>query len=197
MFLLTCQNDWSARDIQLWEAQPLGPFNAKNFCTSISGWVVLADALEPFRTTKLSPPTPTTTLPYLTESSDKTVYDIALQTSLSTPDGSTSTISSVSSKNLLFSFEQMIAHHSVGGCNMRTGDLLGSGTISGTTQDSLGCLLEMTRNGAQGIMLAGMDVRTFLKDGDEVVITGVCGTEPGKLVGFGECRGIVQSAIPL
>ncbi|KAH8808469.1 hypothetical protein F5884DRAFT_792337 [Xylogone sp. PMI_703] len=185
-------NDWSARDIQAWEYVPLGPFNAKNFASTISPWVVLADALEPFRTTPL--PNDTELLPYLREERKDTVFDIQLQVDLTTDTDATTTISRVSGKNLLWSFNQMIAHHSIGGCPMNTGDLLGSGTISGTGSNDLGSLLEMTQNGKKELMLAGMDVRKFLKDGDTITIRGVCGSEDGALVGFGECGGKIESA---
>jgi len=117
---------------------------------------------------------------------------------LTTPEGDTTTISNVSAKNLLWSFPQMIAHHSIGGCNMNVGDLLGSGTISGKSGDGndLGSMLEMNQAGKKEIMLAGMDVRKFLKDGDTITIRGVCGEE-GQLVGFGECVGKIESAIIL
>ncbi|RDW66347.1 hypothetical protein BP6252_09982 [Coleophoma cylindrospora] len=195
IFGYVLMNDWSARDIQTWEYVPLGPFNAKNFATTISPWVVLADALEPFRTSGL--PNETPLLPYLTESRKDSFYDIKLEVDLITPDGSTTTISRVSAKNLLWSFPQMIAHHSVGGCQMNTGDLLGSGTISGTESNALGSLLEMCQGGKKEIMLAGMDVRKFLKDGDEIVIRGVCENEDVGRVGFGECAGRIESAIQL
>jgi fumarylacetoacetase len=193
IFGFVLMNDWSARDIQAWEYVPLGPFNGKNFGTTISAWVVLADALEPFRADKL--PNETKLLPYLVEGREDTVYDIQLEVELTTPEGVMTTISRGSGKNLLWSFPQMIAHHSVGGCSMQPGDLLGSGTISSKGDDGLGSLLEMSAGGKKEIMLAGMDVRKFLKDGDTITIRGVCGGEPGALVGFGECVGTIESAI--
>ena len=193
IFGYVLMNDWSARDIQTWEYVPLGPFNAKNFGTSISAWVVLADALDPFRAPKLK--NETEILPYLKEGREDTVYDIKLEVDLTTPDGATTTISRTSGANLLWSFPQMIAHHSVGGCAMQVGDLLGSGTISGKGDGELGSLLEMSQGGKKEIMLAGMDMRKFLKDGDSVTLRGVCGGEPGALVGFGQCEGTVESAI--
>jgi fumarylacetoacetase len=193
IFGFVLMNDWSARDVQTWEYVPLGPFNAKNFGTSISAWVVLAEALEPFRAKKLE--NKTEILPYLREEREHTVYDIKLEVDLTTPDGGTTTISKVSGANLLWSFPQMIAHHSVGGCPMQTGDLLGSGTISGKGDGDLGSMLEMNQGGKKDIMLSGMDVRKFLKDGDTVTIRGVCGGEEGALVGFGECVGTIESAV--
>ncbi|TAQ87183.1 hypothetical protein B7494_g4512 [Chlorociboria aeruginascens] len=191
VFGYVLMNDWSARDIQTWEYVPLGPFNAKNFGTSISAWIVTPDALSPFLVQKLENKSPT--LQYLKED-ESSVYDIQLEVDLVTADGGTTTISKVSAKNLLWSFPQMIAHHSAGGCNMRVGDLLGSGTISGKGKGELGSLLEMNQGGKKEIMLAGMDVRKFLKDGDTVVIRGACGEE-GEMVGFGQCEGRIESAI--
>lgn len=195
IFGYVLMNDWSARDIQKWEYVPLGPFNAKNFGTTISAWVVLPDALEPFRAAKLK--NETKILPYLEEGREDTVYDIKLAVDLTTPEGDTTNISNVSGANLLWSFPQMIAHHSVGGCPMQVGDLLGSGTISGMSEEGgdLGSLIEMNQQGKRDIMLAGMDVRKFLKDGDTITIRGVCGGEEGALVGFGECAGTIESAV--
>ena len=140
-------NDWSARDVQQWEYVPLGPFNGKNFATTISPWVVLADALSASAAPKLK--NETKVLPYLEEKNENTVHDISLSVDLTTPDGSTSTISNVSSSNLLWSFPQMIASHSSGGCPMNVGDLLGSGTISGNNEKGgdLGSMLEMSQSG--------------------------------------------------
>jgi fumarylacetoacetase len=195
LFGFVLLNDWSARDIQAFEYVPLGPFNGKNFSSTISPWVVLVDALEPFRAKGLD--NATELMSYLIEEKDNNVYDIKLSVDLTTPgpEGATTTITNTSSTNLLWSFEQMIAHHTIGGCNLRTGDLLGSGTISGTERGEFGSLLEQSENGKKDIMLAGMDVRTFLKDGDKVTITGVCGDDPGALVGFGDCVGTIESAL--
>lgn len=189
-------NDWSARDIQTWEYVPLGPFTAKNFATSVSAWVVLPSALQGFRVEKLQ--NSTDVLPYLREESDDSVYDIQLEVDLTTPEGDTTNISRVSARHLLWSFPQMVAHHSVGGCAMNVGDLLGSGTISGASGGGgdLGSLLEACQGGKKEIMLKGMDVRKYLKDGDTITIRGVCG-EDGARVGFGECVGTVESAIQL
>ncbi|KAI0129840.1 hypothetical protein BJ170DRAFT_578648 [Xylariales sp. AK1849] len=184
-------NDWSARDIQAWEYVPLGPFNGKNFASTISPWVVLADALEPFRTKGLENKTPLQN--YLKESRAETAFDIELQINLTTPEGDTTTIGTTSSKHLMWSFPQMIAHHTLGGCPMNTGDLLGSGTISGTEPSERGSLLEMSEGGKRDIHLYGMDVRKFLKDGDAVTLRGLCG-KPGEKVGFGDCTGWIYSA---
>ncbi|KAG9235494.1 hypothetical protein BJ875DRAFT_503956 [Amylocarpus encephaloides] len=187
IFGYVLMNDWSARDIQRWEYVPLGPLNGKNFATTISPWVVLPSALEPFRAKKLE--NKTQLLSYLKEYREDTVYDITLSVDLTIPDedggGDTTTITRVSSSNLLWSFPQMIAHHSAGGCAMNVGDLLGSGTISGKEAGELGSLLEMSEGGKKEIRLAGMNMRKYLLDGDTVTFRGAAGDG----VGFGECTG--------
>lgn len=188
IFGLVLMNDWSARDIQAWEYVPLGPFLAKNFGTTISAWVVLTDALEPFLAQGLEPGDRTTLLPYLQEGKAANVYDIDLSVDLTTPAGKTTTIGKTKSTNLLYSYAQMIAHHTVSGCPMRTGDLLGSGTISGLEANERGALLEMTTGGKNPVTLVDGEQRTFLLDGDEITIRGVCG-KVGAYVGFGECTG--------
>ncbi|PGG96670.1 fumarylacetoacetase [Blastomyces parvus] len=190
LFGVVLMNDWSARDIQAWEYVPLGPFNAKNFATTITPWVVLMDALEPFRTSGLEPGNPL--LPYLQEKKEENVYDIHLEVHL-VANGKDSRIAESNSKNLLFSFPQMLAHHSITGCNMRTGDLLGSGTISGDRPGTLGSLLENTNGGKNPIKLADGSERVFLQDGDEVILRGACGEE-GSYVGFGDCTGVIMPA---
>ncbi|KAI1341048.1 hypothetical protein F5Y15DRAFT_376782 [Xylariaceae sp. FL0016] len=187
-------NDWSARDIQTWEYVPLGPFNGKNFASTISPWVVLADALEPFRTKGIENKTPVQA--YLQEQEQHNVFDLELEVEIEIPEGDATMICTTSSKHLMWSFPQMIAHHSLGGCPIRTGDLLGSGTISGPGPSERGSLLEMSEGGKKDIMLYGMDVRRFLKDGDKVTLRGSCGTS-GQKVGFGDCMGRVESALPL
>ncbi|KAI0019191.1 hypothetical protein F4780DRAFT_771385 [Xylariomycetidae sp. FL0641] len=187
-------NDWSARDIQTWEYVPLGPFNGKNFASTISPWVVLADALEPFRTKGIANETPLQD--YLKEGREDNVFDIQLEVDLTTPERDSTTICTTSSKHLMWSFNQMIAHHSLGGCPMSTGDLLGSGTISGPGKQERGSLLEISEGGKKDVMLYGMDIRRFLKDGDSITIRGICG-ESGSRVGFGECTGRIQTALPL
>lgn len=209
LFGLVLLNDWSARDIQFWECVPLGPFGSKNFGTSISPWVVLADALEPFMTKALA--NDTTVLPYLQEKRADNVYDIKLEaeltsmspyshfshwnlTSNAAKSDQTTTIVQTNSRNLLFSFPQMLAHHSITGCPMNVGDLLGSGTISGPEEGAQGCLLERSKNGNEEIRLDGGETRKFLEDHDTVTIRGWVGDEGG-LVGFGECVGKIQPAI--
>ncbi|ATY64137.1 fumarylacetoacetase [Cordyceps militaris CM01] len=185
-------NDWSARDIQAWEYIPLGPFNGKNFGSTISPWIVTGDALEPFRTEPLE--NKTAIQPYLQQSQKKSVYDIKLQTTINT-NGKTdgSIISETSAKNLLWSFPQMVAHHTYGGCNLRAGDMLGSGTISGTELRERGSLLEMTEGGKQDFEIGQGKVRRFLEDGDSVVMYGYCEKE-GIRVGFGDCEGTILPA---
>jgi len=195
LFGVVLMNDWSARDIQAWEYVPLGPFNSKNFGTTIGAWVVLMDALEPFATPGLD--NDTSTLPYLDEKGRKSHYAIDLSVSLSTSQGVTKELTKVSATNLLFSFPQMLAHHTVGGCPFNTGDLLGSGTISGQRKSEKGCLLEQTDNGKTEIELGDGVRRKFLEDGDTISMTGVCGNEDGKLVGFGDCTGMILPAVDL
>lgn len=196
IFGYVLMNDWSARDIQAWEYVPLGPFNSKNFGTTISPWVVLADALEPFRSIGLDGGSRERVLPYLKEKRRENMFDIKLDVELRSERGSSSVLTRTSGKNLLFSFPQMLAHHTSTGCNMNVGDLLGSGTISGTEAGSQGSLLEQTENGKKPITLTDGEERTFLQDGDEVVFRGVCG-ENGAYVGFGDCRGRVLPALQL
>ncbi|KAL4808581.1 hypothetical protein BDV18DRAFT_167640 [Aspergillus unguis] len=185
-------NDWSARDIQTWEAVPLGPFNAKNFASSISPWVVLKDAIEPFHTPGI--PNDTQLHPYLQEKRQDNVYDIHLEAEVKTSDGRSATLTRTNGKNLVFSFAQMLAHHSVGGCPMQVGDLIGSGTISGTDKGTLGSFLECSAGGKKEFELDSEIKRTFLEDGDSITIRGWCGSD-NSLVGFGECEGTIQPAL--
>ncbi|KAI7192690.1 hypothetical protein D0869_07637 [Hortaea werneckii] len=191
LFGMVLMNDWSARDIQAWEYVPLGPFNSKNFGTTISPWVVLMDALEPFATVGIENEVPQ--MPYLDERDRKSHFAIDLHVSLTTSSGKTSQLCKTSAKNLLFSFPQMLAHHTLGGCPFNVGDLMGSGTISGKSKSEKGCFLEQTENGKVEVELEGGERRKFLEDGDVVRMTGACG-EPGALVGFGECIGEIRPA---
>ncbi|CZR39146.1 putative fumarylacetoacetate hydrolase [Fusarium proliferatum ET1] len=194
IFGYVLMNDWSARDIQQWEYVPLGPFNAKNFGTTISPWVVLADALEGFRGKGLENEVPPKK--YLDEKREDPILDINLEVSITTAKGNKTKITQVSSQNLLWSWPQMIAHHSVSGCNLRTGDLLGSGTISGLEPGTQGSLLEQTMGGKQFVKLEGGEERKFIQDGDSITITGWSGTAEDGLVGFGECEGTIIAAVP-
>ncbi|PPJ52418.1 hypothetical protein CBER1_10577 [Cercospora berteroae] len=177
-------NDWLARDIQRWEYAPLGPFNGKNFGTSISAWVVLADALEPFRCKGLEGKAKL--LPYLQGREDFT-YDLNLEVEIKTNEGHTITVcKGNAAQGLVYSFEQMLAHHTVTGCPMEVGDILGSGTISGFEEGTLGCLLEITQNGQVPIELSNGTQRSWLQDGDTVTLKAFAGSDGG-LVGFGPC----------
>ncbi|BDB27734.1 fumarylacetoacetase [Cupriavidus sp. P-10] len=191
MFGLVLLNDWSARDIQQWEYVPLGPFNSKGFGTSISPWVVTMDALEPFR--RDNPEQSPQPLPYLQQQA-RNAYDIALEVALQ-PEGAPapSTICRTNFKAMYWTMAQQLAHHTVSGCNVRVGDLMGSGTISGTTPDSYGSMLELTRNGAEPVTLTDGSQRGFLQDGDSVIMTGYCQGD-GYRVGFGTVSGKILPA---
>ncbi|CAK7207054.1 hypothetical protein SEUCBS139899_009862 [Sporothrix eucalyptigena] len=193
IFGVVLLNDWSARDIQAWEMPPLGPVNGKSFGTSISPWVVLADALAPFRTAAVA--NPTTVLPYLQQADANNVYDIKLHATLTTPSGNTQVVTSLSSKHTLWSFPQMIAHQSSNGCPMRSGDIMASGTISGPTRFEHGTFLEINDNGALSSDIAGKEERSYLLDGDTLELSGVCGDDEEALVGFGTCVGTILPAL--
>ncbi len=186
VFGMVLVNDWSARDIQKWEYVPLGPFLGKNFATSISPWIVTLDALEPFKTSRVKQvPEP---LEYLKSNGDW-LYDIDLEVKIRTAQSEDSFIIAKSNfKNLYWDICQQIAHHTVNGCNLRTGDLLASGTISGDEKESFGSLLELTWRGTEPLKLPNGEVRKFLQDGDEITITGWCDGD-GYKVGFGEVKG--------
>jgi fumarylacetoacetase len=183
IFGMVLVNDWSARDIQKWEYVPLGPFLAKNFATSISPWVVTTDALTPFQ--RPLPVQDPQVLPYLNWQQDYT-YDIDLRVTL-TPANTKSPLEITRSnfQYLYWSIHQQLAHHTVNGCNVRVGDLLASGTISGPEKHSRGCLLELSWRGAEPLELPGGEKRIFLEDGDRVTMSGWCQGE-GYRVGFGE-----------
>jgi fumarylacetoacetase len=185
-------NDWSARDLQKWEYQPLGPFLAKNFATSISPWVVTLDALEPFRTA--GPRQDPEPLPYLRAAANA-AYDIHLEVWLQSAGMDEPVrISATNARGLYWSLAQQVAHHTCNGCNLRAGDLLASGTISGPTPDSLGSLLELAWKGTRPIALPGGETRVFLQDGDRLTLTGWC-QGPGYRVGFGEVTGKIVAAL--
>jgi fumarylacetoacetase len=181
-------NDWSARDIQAWEYQPLGPFQSKAFGTTIGGWVVTRDALAPFRVD--APERRTALLPYLREQAPNG-FDIDLQVDLAPRGQEPVTVCRTNFRSMYYSPAQQLVHHAVGGCAMQTGDLLGSGTVSGAEPDARGCLLELTQNGERPIEVDGA-TRTFLEDGDRVDMTGWC--QGAFRVGFGQCSGTVQAA---
>jgi fumarylacetoacetase len=190
IFGLVLMNDWSARDIQAWEYQPLGPFLAKNFCTSISAWVVTLEALDPFR--KRLPPQDPEPLPYLRAKDDFT-FDIRLEAALqSSSMEAPHIITRTNFQNLYWSISQQLAHHTVNGCNLQPGDLLASGTISGPTEESRGCMLELTWRGANPLKLPNGETRKWLVDGDELAVTGWCEGDNYR-VGFGEVSGRILS----
>jgi fumarylacetoacetase len=179
VFGVVLLNDWSARDLQAWESRPLGPFLGKSFATSISAWVVPLPALEPFRTA--GEPQEPEPMAYLRE--DPWAFDVALEVEI---DGTR--VARTSGRHLYWSVAQQIAHLTVNGASMRTGDLLGSGTISGPEREERGSLLELSWNGAEPFTLADGSVRTFLQDGDEVVLRGTAG-DGDDAVALGEVRG--------
>jgi fumarylacetoacetase len=192
IFGLVLMNDWSARDIQAWEYQPLGPFLAKNFATSISPWVVTLEALEAFRR-PLEPQDPEP-LPYLRAQNDFT-FDIQFEALLQTSSmNAPHLITKTNFQNLYWSISQQLAHHTVNGCNLGPGDLLASGTISGATEESRGCMLELTWRGASPLKLPNGETRKWLEDGDRLTITGWCQGD-GYRVGFGEVSGRILPAL--
>ena len=186
IFGMVLVNDWSARDIQKWEYVPLGPFLAKNFATSISPWIVTMEALEPFKTkSEIQDPEP---LPYLKRVKENS-YDIKLDVILKTPGSEKEEILSESNfKYMYWDMCQQLAHHTVTGCNMRPGDLLASGTISGPEKGTYGSLLEITWRGSEPVKLSNGDELKFLRDGDELIIRGYC-EKDGLRIGFGEVTG--------
>jgi len=199
IFGLVLMNDWSSRDIQRWEYVPLGPFGSKNFGTTISPWVVTLDALEPFRcqtsAVKQDNPVP---LEYLRDANYGS-YNIDLAVDLVTPRAgedqspASTTIVQSNFRNLYWNIKQQLVHHTVTGCNMRPGDLLGSGTISGQDKGSFGSLLELTWRGRDEIQLSDGGARKFLQDGDAVNIRGTCKGD-GYQIGFGDCSGQILPA---
>lgn len=189
-------NDWSARDIQKWEYQPLGPFNGKNFATSISPWVVTADALKPYQRSIFRGENDPQLLPHLDMASNSS-FDVIVEAWLSSEkmrslDMEPVLICKGNAKELYWSFEQMVCHHTAGGCNLRTGDLLGSGTISGPGVDSLGCLLERIAFKLAFLELPDGTSRNYLADGDEIILRAYTKVENHPRIGFGECHGIIS-----
>ena len=184
-------NDWSARDIQAWEYQPLGPFQAKAFATSISPWIVTKPALEPFRTS--TPEREFDLLPYLQEPGPM-LYDIDLSVIIQPEGGEQEVIARTNYNEMYYSSAQQLAHHSSSGCAMNAGDLLGSGTISGPEKDQRGCLLELTWAGKEPLTLKDGSQRSFLEDGDTMILTGHAQGD-GYRIGFGACAGKITPAI--
>ena len=202
VFGVVLLNDWSARDIQAWEYQPLGPFLAKSFATTISPWIVTLEALEPFR----CPAFPRTgedprPLPYLADEADQRSggYDIGTQMYLSSAkmraaQAPPALLSRCTFRDSYWTIAQMVAHQTSNGCNLQPGDLLGSGTISGPTPDGAGSMMELTLGGKNPIHLPGGETRTFIENGDEVIQRGRCEAEGAVSIGFGEAAGVVKPA---
>jgi fumarylacetoacetase len=202
IFGLCLVNDWSARDIQAWEYQPLGPFLAKNFATSISPFVVTMEALAPFRVPAFERPEgDPAPLEYLSDETNQTSggFDINLEVYIQTAkmreeNHEPFLLSRSNTKDLYWTIAQMLAHHASNGCNLQTGDLMATGTVSGKEKTERGCLLELTWRGKEPIDLPNGETRRFLEDGDEIIMKGFCEKEGFKRIGFGECRGTILSA---
>lgn len=199
IFGVTLLNDWSARDLQSWEYQPLGPFLAKSFATSVSPWVVTLEALAPFRTPSFDRlPGDPAPLPYLDNAEDRAAggvgitLEVALLTSRMRSSGDQAVrLSRGNFRQMYWTLGQLVTHHASNGCNLRPGDLLGSGTVSGPEKSERGCLLELTWRGTEPVALPNGESRTFLEPGDEVIMTGYCEREGAVRIGLGECRGLV------
>jgi fumarylacetoacetase len=195
-------NDWSARDVQRWEYQPLGPFLAKNFATTLSPWLVTLDALEPYRTANAERgPGDPAPLAYLDEGArrSRSGFAIALEVRISSAmmrreEVASVPVSACRFTDMYWTAAQLVAHHTSNGCNLRPGDLLASGTVSGPGRTARGCLLELTWRGSEPLTLPTGEVRRFLEDGDEVEMRGICSGNGAATIGFGECRGIVLPA---
>jgi len=184
-------NDWSARDLQAWEAQPLGPFQAKAFATTISPWIVMSAALDPFRTA--SPAREVPLLPYLQEPGPM-AYDIDLAVRMAPAGGAGTVITQTNARELYYSAAQLLAHHTSSGCAMTVGDLLGSGTISGPEKHQRGSLLELTWGGEEPLTLEGGVPRSFVEDGDTLTLSGHAQGH-GFRIGFGDCSGTILPAV--
>ena len=202
VFGLCLLNDWSARDIQGWEYQPLGPFLAKNFATTISPWIVTLEALAPYRTAFERPAEDPQPLPYLDSSANRThgAFDIRLDVTLQTPQMRAAgerghRLCATSYRHAYWTIAQMVTHHTINGCNLQPGDLFGSGTLSGPMPEQAGALIELTEGGKKPIALPNGEQRTFLDDGDAVILRGWCEAPGTVRIGFGECRGQVLPAL--
>jgi fumarylacetoacetase len=203
IFGLCLINDWSARDIQRWEYQPLGPFLSKSFATTISPWIVMREALAPFRVPAFKRPEgDPEPLAYLDsiQNRNRGGFDIKLESYLSTRQMREKKIgphrlSCSNTKDLYWTLAQLLTHHSSNGCNLRPSDLIASGTVSGTTKDSFGCLIELTFRGNDPVQLPNGEVRRFLEDGDEVIFRGYGERDGFRRIGFGECRGRIIPAM--
>lgn len=199
LFGLCLVNDWSARDIQSWEYQPLGPFLSKSFATNISPFIVTREALEPFRSPAYARPAgDPAPLDYLQDETDQAAgaFDIQLEVYLSSEqmrdaEMAPKRLSHTTFRDMYWTMAQMVAHHTSNGCDLRPGDLIASGTVSGQGTDERGCLLEITRRGAEPLTLPTGEQRQFLEDGDEVILRGYCEREGSVRIGFGECRAMI------
>ena len=195
-------NDWSARDVQAWEYQPLGPFLGKNFATTVSPWVVTAEALAPFRTKAFARPADDPApLPHLDDAEDRTRggLDITLEAYIASETmrrtgTAPQRLTQTSCALLYWTVAQMIAHHTSNGCNICIGDLFGSGTVSGPEKSSWGSLLELTARGSDPLLLPGGEKRGFIEDGDEIIFRGFCAKTGYPRIGFGECRAVILPA---
>ncbi len=190
IFGLALFNDWSARDIQGWEYQPLGPFLGKNFGSSLGGWIVPLEALEPFRTA--GPPQDPAPLPYL-QPTGPAAFDLQLEVAIQPADGAETVVSRSNMKYLYWSLAQQLTHHASNGCNLEVGDLYATGTISGPTPDSLGSMMELAWRGTRPVPLADGTDRKFLLDGDTVILRAFA-EKDGLRIGFGEVRGQILPA---
>ena len=203
VFGICLLNDWSARDIQGWEYQPLGPFLSKSFASSVSPWVVTMEALAPYRTVFERPAGDPQPLPYLDSPANRSAgaidiqLEVGLQTQAMRQAGQRDTrISGTSYRHAYWTVAQMVTHHTINGCNLQPGDFLGSGTLSGPTLDQAAALIELTQGGKHPVQLPNGETRTFLLDGDAVVLRGWCEKPGSARIGFGECRGTVLPAKP-
>lgn len=204
VFGITLLNDWSVRDIQVWEMAPLGPFHGKNFATTVSPWIVTLDALAPYRTAWTRPAADPQPLPYLESVANRAAgaFDIRLEVSVLTErtrnEGrGAARLIGTSFRHQYWTIAQMVAHHTAGGCNLNPGDLIGTGTISGPGPGEAGAMVELTEGGRKPAQLGDGDERGFLHDGDTLVMRGWCEKPGAARIGFGECRGTVLPALPL
>jgi fumarylacetoacetase len=202
VFGLGLLNDWSARDVQAWEYQPLGPFLSKNFATTVSPWIVTLEALAPFRHAFERPAGDPAPLPYLDSPANRgqgaidIVLEVHLQTAAMRAQGlAPHRLSRSNFRDAYWTFAQLVAHHTVNGCNLQPGDLLGTGTLSGPAPEQAGSLLELTLGGTQRITLPGGETRAFLEDGDTVTLRGFCERAGARRIGFGECSATVLAAV--
>jgi fumarylacetoacetase len=203
VFGITLFNDWSARDVQGWEYQPLGPFLAKNFLSTLSPWVVSTQALAPFHAPFTRPASDPQPLPYLNSAENQASgsFDIELEVWLQTAAMAAAgqagdCLSKSNYRDAYWTVAQLVTHHTVNGCNLRAGDLLGSGTLSGPQPEQGGSLLELSNGGKTPFTLSNGEQRSFLEDGDTIILRGYCQREGFKRIGFGECRGTVLAAKP-